>query len=114
MLHLAGFSPVLARAYFSLALSLCRLTGIQPSLLLHPLDFLGADDGLEPLKFFPGMNIPAATKLAWMDDFLGAYARRFTALPMGAHVDALNAEANLREIAPEFARTAAVVPAQAG
>ena len=114
LIYLAGFSPVLARSYFSLALSLCRLTGIQPSLLLHPLDFLGADDGLEPLKFFPGMNIPAATKLAWMDDFLGAYARRFTVLPMGAHVDALNAEANLREVAPEFARTAAVVPAQAG
>lgn len=111
LIYLAGFSPALARAYFATALGLCRLTGIQPSLLLHPLDFLGSDDGLEPLQFFPGMNIPAATKLAWMDDFLGAYARKFTVLPMGAHVDALNAATSLREIAPQFPRaTAAVSP----
>ena len=109
LIYLAGFSPVLARAYFATALGLCRLTGIQPSLLLHPLDFLGSDDGLEPLQFFPGMNIPAATKLAWMDDFLGAYARKFTVLPMGAHADALNAAASLREIAPQFPRAAAAV-----
>ena len=109
LIYLAGFSPVLARMYFGLALRLCRLTGVQPSLLLHPLDFLGADDGLEPLKFFPGMNVPAATKLAWTSDFLGAYARRFHVLPMGAHVDALNAAADLPEIAPVFGRTAASV-----
>lgn len=109
LIYLAGFSPMLARTYFATALGLCRLTGTQPSLLLHPLDFLGSDDGLEPLQFFPGMNIPAATKLAWMGDFLGAYARRFTVLSMGGHVDALNAAASLREIAPQFPRAAAAV-----
>ncbi len=109
LIYLAGFSPMLARTYFATALGLCRLTGTQPSLLLHPLDFLGSDDGLEPLQFFPGMNIPAATKLAWMGDFLGAYARTFTVLSMGGHVDALNAAADLREIAPQFPRTAAAV-----
>jgi hypothetical protein len=114
LIYLAGFSPVLARLYFGLALGLCRLTGVQPSLLLHPLDFLGADDGIEPLKFFPGMGLPSATKLGWMNDFLGAYARRFRVVPMGAHVDALAATAGLREIDPVFDRTERGVAAAAG
>jgi hypothetical protein len=104
LIYLAAFSPPVARLYFMSALALCRLSGVQPSLLLHPLDFLGVDDGLEPLRFFPGMNIPAATKLAWISDFLAAYARRFQVLPMGAHVDALNAAASLPEIPPVFGR----------
>ena len=107
LIYLASFSPLVARLYFSSAIMLCRLTGVQPSLLLHPLDFLGADDGLEPLKFFPGMSIPAATKLDWISDFLAAYARHFQVLPLGAHVDALKSTANLREVSPVFAHAAA-------
>ena len=44
LLYLSLLSPVLARAYFATALGLCKLTGTPMSLLLHPLDFLGADD----------------------------------------------------------------------
>lgn len=109
LIYLATYWPPLARLYFALALKLCRLTGTQPSLLLHPLDFLGADDGLEPLKFFPGMNIPSATKLGWMSDYLGTYARHFRVLPMGAHVDELSREDGLPMIAPAFGRAAAAV-----
>lgn len=109
LIYLAGFSPAVARIYFDIALTLCRLTGVQPSLLLHPLDFLGADDGLEPLKFFPGMNIPTATKLAWMNDFLSAYARRYKLLPMGAHAEVWNAAPDLPEIAPMFGHPVAGV-----
>ena len=105
--YLAGYSPALARLYFATALTLCRLTGVQPSLLLHPLDFLGADDGLEPLKFFPGMGIPANTKLAWLSDFIAAYCRRFRVMPMGVHADALEAAASLPEVAPNFAKSVA-------
>lgn len=107
LLYLAGFSPLIARMYFALALTLCQLTGVQPSLLLHPLDFLGADDGLEPLKFFPGMNTPTATKLRWMSDFIGAYTQRFEVLPMGAHAEALSGTRDLRELPPGFDRPAA-------
>ena len=103
LIYLAGISPALARFYFTIALTLCRMTGVQPSLLLHPLDFLGADDGIEPLKFFPGMNVPARTKLAWLDHFIGAYARRFHVLPMGKYVEALELTAGLPEKEPDFA-----------
>jgi peptidoglycan/xylan/chitin deacetylase (PgdA/CDA1 family) len=44
LLYLRQFSRAAAWAHFRLALALCRLTGVGPSLLLHPLDFLGGDD----------------------------------------------------------------------
>ncbi|MBK8173790.1 MAG: polysaccharide deacetylase family protein [Rhodospirillales bacterium] len=100
--YLAGYSPALARFYFAMALQLCRWTGVQPSLLLHPLDFLGVDDGIEPLNFFPGMNIPAATKLAWLDGFISVYTRWFHVLPMGRHVDLLGTMKRMREFEPDF------------
>ncbi len=34
---------------------MCRLRGVEPSVLLHPLDFLGAND-IDSLAFFPGMR----------------------------------------------------------
>ncbi len=58
LLYIASFSPVLSSLYFRFALRLCRSANIQPSLLLHPLDFLGADDVPE-LAFFPAMKIPS-------------------------------------------------------
>ena len=103
LIYLASFSPALSRLYFATALTLCRWRGVQPSLLLHPLDFLGIDDGIEPLKFFPGMNIPSKMKLAWLDGFIAAFRRRFEVVPMGAHVDALQATARLPVVDPVFA-----------
>ncbi|MGZ3549711.1 MAG: polysaccharide deacetylase family protein [Vulcanimicrobiaceae bacterium] len=62
VLYLYSYSPVLARSYFATALTLCRLTGTAPSILLHPLDFLDDRDTPE-LRFFPAMNIPVESKL---------------------------------------------------
>jgi peptidoglycan/xylan/chitin deacetylase (PgdA/CDA1 family) len=74
LLYLSGLSPLLAHAYFRAALRLCRLTGVAPSILLHPLDFLGVDD-VEGLSFFPGMGLTGRKKRdlvrAFVDD-LGA------------------------------------------
>jgi hypothetical protein len=72
-------------------------------LLLHPLDFLGADDGLEPLRFFPGMDVASTTKLEWLDGFIAAFRRRFDIVPIGAHVEALEAAGALPEFDPIFA-----------
>lgn len=102
LIWLAQRSPALARAWFGLALGLCRAAGVQPSLLLHPLDFLGSDDGIDSLRFFPGMGVPAACKLDWLDGFLAEYARRFAVLPMGRHVEALAAQ-DLAVVEPRFA-----------
>lgn len=101
LLFLAGFSRPLARAYFRAALALCRATGTGPSILLHPLDFLGCDD-TDRLSFFPAMQRPAAEKVAFACEVLDTLGRSFTVVPMGEHAAAV--EARTRPAAHEFAR----------
>ncbi len=85
LLYLSSFSPALAVSYFKMALALCRLTRTAPSLLLHPLDFLGCDD-IQELSFFPGMNMPGARKLHVVSEALRVYAEHFTVMTVGQHV----------------------------
>ena len=76
VLYLAQFSRGLALAYFKSALLLCRATGTKPSLLLHPLDFLGGDDDKD-LSFFPAMGMASERKLEVVSDCLRAYSESF-------------------------------------
>lgn len=92
--YLAGLSPALAMTYFRLALRLCRLAGVRPSLLLHATDFLGRDD-TDALPFLPGMARPTADKLALLDRVLADYGRRFTVLPMNEFITTLEAAGRL-------------------
>ncbi|SKB00328.1 Polysaccharide deacetylase [Prosthecobacter debontii] len=62
LLFLAQYSMPLARLYWNMHISLCRMTHVAPSLLLHPTDFLDVNDVPE-LGFFPAMQIPAAKKI---------------------------------------------------
>lgn len=84
ILYLAGFSRVFALRYFRLALDLCRLTGTEPSLLLHPLDFLGCED-VQDLSFFPGMKLPSQTKIEVVSEVVDLFRRTFTVLTMREH-----------------------------
>ncbi len=86
LIYLSTFSAGLAMMYWKTALAMCRATGIQPSLLLHPLDFLSDDDNSE-LKFFPGMNMPAKRKLSLVSGFLRAYTDSFSVVTMREHAD---------------------------
>lgn len=61
LLWLSRYSDALAMGYLHAALSACRLAGVAPSVLLHPLDFLGTDD-VSGLEFFPAMELPGARK----------------------------------------------------
>ena len=88
LLYLSAVAPALALPYFRCALALCRLRGIQPSLLLHPLDFLGGDDTRD-LDFFPAMRLPAARKLELVGEAVAVLTSRFTVLTMGEHASAL-------------------------
>ncbi len=84
LMYLAGYSPALARRYFRTALALLDAFRIQPSLLLHPLDFLGRDDGVG-LDFFPGMDQRRADKLVLLDEILALYRSRYTVVPLWRH-----------------------------
>jgi hypothetical protein len=61
ILYIASFSVALAANYLRTALLLCRAASVAPSFLLHPLDFLGCDDGVG-LGFFPGMQLRGSLK----------------------------------------------------
>ena len=63
LLFLGQFSMLLAHAYWSMFILLCRVTGVGPSLLLHPTDFLDGQDVPE-MSFFPAMKTPAEKKIA--------------------------------------------------
>ena len=52
LLYLSRFSHRLMLAYLRSALLACRLSRVQPSFLLHPLDLLGGDQA-PGLSFFP-------------------------------------------------------------
>jgi hypothetical protein len=95
LLYLRQYSRAAAWAYFRLAIGLCRLTGVGPSLLLHPLDFLGGDDEPE-LAFFPAMGMKGADKVAFVADVLAVYAAAFRVVPIGEHAAALREQVNLR------------------
>jgi peptidoglycan-N-acetylglucosamine deacetylase len=84
VLYLSSFSRLAARAYWRTALQACKLAGVQPSILLHPLDFLSVEDAPE-LKFFPAMNLPLERKLETMSDICDALAANFRVVNMREH-----------------------------
>jgi peptidoglycan-N-acetylglucosamine deacetylase len=99
LLYLSRFLPGLALAYFRSALRLCRWTGTEPSLLLHPLDFLDGEEVPE-LSFFPAMNLSAVRKLDFVGKVLDAYQAWFRVVPMGQHADEVVARASVPIVDP--------------
>ena len=83
-LMLGQYAERAADLYFATALQMCALTRTAPSLLLHPLDFLGADDDAD-LAFFPGMRLGAERKLRLMERLLDRYAAQYRIVAMHEH-----------------------------
>ncbi len=74
------------------------MSGVQPSLLLHPLDFLSGEDVSE-LKFFPAMNLPLQKKLEFVSEILEIYKQEFEVVNMRKHADSVKEEkTTIREI----------------
>jgi hypothetical protein len=94
ILYLATFSRRLASAYFKTALTMCRLAGVQPSLLLHPLDFLGHEDVRE-LSFFPGMKLSRTVKLEMVHELIAYYSSRFRVGTLSQHAAEFRQESNI-------------------
>lgn len=81
ILYLATYSELLAKSYFTLCLRMCQMFRLGPSLLLHPLDFLGGDEVGE-LDFFPAMKMSGQRKRELVTQMLGRYADLFRVVPM--------------------------------
>ena len=87
LMYLHQFSKSLAYAYLRFSLLLCKWRGVGPSMLLHPLDFLGGEE--EPtLSFFPGMKVSRDDKLALLRVLLERMRRDFEVGPMWRHAAA--------------------------
>jgi peptidoglycan-N-acetylglucosamine deacetylase len=86
LLYIAKYSRYLAIAYWRLSLGLCRLFRVEPSLLLHPLDFLGCEDD-QDLSFFPVMDKSSAWKLQVVADIIDILQGSFHIVTMQEHDD---------------------------
>ncbi len=106
LLYLAQISRELANAYFRFAMGMCRLTRLQPSLLLHPLDFLGCDDATD-LDFFPAMRMSVDKKLDVVGRVLDTYCEHFDVVTMLEHAQAVGC----RELSGDRNDSPQVVPA---
>jgi hypothetical protein len=101
-LYLSCYSEWLAMAYLKTALWMCRATGTSPSILLHPLDFLGGDDEKD-LSFFPAMNLNGAKKMAIMDRIYTTLKDHFQVVPMKEHAAHIEKIPSLKLNDPFFA-----------
>ncbi|WP_445630910.1 polysaccharide deacetylase family protein [Nostoc sp. DSM 114167] len=84
IMFLSTFSSEVALLYLRIALWLCKVTRVQPSLLLHPTDFVSQEDVPE-LSFFPGMSVPTYKKLAIVNKSLAIISSQFNVLTVGQH-----------------------------
>lgn len=95
LLYIGGRSETLMMTYLRGALAMCRATGVEPSFLLHPLDFLGGDE-VSALSFFPGMQISTSRKLALATRVLGTLCAHFECVPVRTHADAVEQRGRMR------------------
>ena len=95
LLYLSQYSERLALEYLRTALVACKLSGTEPSFLLHPLDLI--DRTQEPrLAFFPGMEVPARRKAALLRRVLQMIRDKFAIVTMSVHAHALACRTGLR------------------
>ncbi|MGH9284822.1 MAG: FAD-dependent oxidoreductase [Acidimicrobiales bacterium] len=100
LLYLSERSAVLADRYWDAHLRLCRRSGIEPSVLLHSHDFIGAGD-VDGMPYFPGINLPPEVKQARIAGYLDRLQRHFEVVPMGRHAETLAGD-GLRAVEPRF------------
>lgn len=86
---LAQKSAAASGAYWRAALRLCRLRGVGPSLLLHPLDFLGAEDTPE-LADFPGMGLARDAKLRLLGEALDRLSSGWRVVTTAEHAASID------------------------
>ena len=84
LIYLHSYAHVLSTTYRNIAFSACQMGNVNPSFLLHPLDFLGGQEAPE-LAFFPGMKMSVAEKLELANRTFAALTERFSIVSMSSH-----------------------------
>ncbi|WP_447603655.1 polysaccharide deacetylase family protein [Nitrospira sp. Nam80] len=101
LLALNQVSRKLALGYLDLGLRLCRLTGVEPSMVLHPTDFLGLEDG-QGLSITPGMVLPLESKLEFVSDVFHKLLTTFSVVTLRRHASIAGQRPGLPVINPLF------------
>lgn len=94
LLYLSRYSVLLMKLYLALAIGLCKVRGVSPSYLLHPLDLIGGDKITE-LAFFPGMDLASDRKVKIFNLVIGTLGKHFNLVSMGTHARHLARNRNL-------------------
>jgi hypothetical protein len=95
LLYLSRFSTLLMFFYLRVAMSLCRITQITPSFLLHPLDLL-TNEQVPELSFFPGMDLSKQKKIELFHKVMRILSKHYTLVNMSTHADACLRNDNLK------------------
>lgn len=95
--YIAEKSPALAKSYLRWSLGLCRMFGVEPSLLLHPLDFLGGDEEPE-LAYFPGMKPTGKAKRERLREYFNYLARTHQCSTLGEAAARLDGRLYSRQV----------------
>jgi hypothetical protein len=98
---LSRFAPQLAIRYFDVSLRLCRLTNIEPSMVLHPTDFLGVEDR-QGLSFIPGMELSLRSKLECVGAILDRLKRAYSVVTLRDHAAIASRRSSLPALNPSF------------
>lgn len=101
LLFLSRWSEGLMSLYLRTALQSCRLAGIEPTFLLHPLDLLGGDEVPE-LQFFPGMEITTARKTGLFVKAIAILREHFTLVDLESHASRILERGQLRSVTPSL------------
>ena len=95
LLWLSRYSERLMWTYLDFALAWCRRTHTEPSVLLHPLDVLGADVA-PALRFFPGMDLRTDHKTALLRRVLMTIRDSFATVTMSEHAAVISGRPGLK------------------
>jgi len=95
LIYLNNISPLLSSVYFETAIKLCKLTGTEPSFLLHPLDLIGGDR-IKELAFFPGMNMKSDDKIQLFFKIVKELKNNFHLVNMSAHAKQVIKRKNIK------------------
>lgn len=85
LIWLSQFSKLLAKTYLKMSIYLCKILRVSPSILLHPPDFMGAEDVPE-LSFFPGMNLSRDYKLKFVSEVFQELKKHFEIVTLNQYV----------------------------
>lgn len=97
LLYISRYSKFLMHLYLNMAIFFCKISGTEPSFLLHPLDLLGGDQVPE-LAFFPGVDLNKEKKMKIFKKVILTLSRHFKLVNMSTHANTILKRDKLKKI----------------